>query len=308
MTCSYRDPLPNELTLEEISALAATLHDLGLRHIAYSGGEPLLRRDVDRICEVFARYGVKQTLLTNGLLLEKRFEEIKDYFHEIIVSIDGADAETHNRIRGLRSFDQIVKGVQLAADKGSLSIRTVIQKRNFRQLPEMIRIFRSLGVQRISFLTADVLSEGFGRNARGPAAPNQEITLSRDEAHEFRTLVQSVFREFREEFETGFVTESHARMQHLVEYYEALAGAGPFPRTRCNAPMVSAVITSTGDLQPCYFLPAFGNIRQRPLPDLLKSPVLRSTRNDVRAYALERCHTCVCTLHVSPAAALFDRF
>src|SRR5205085_9301204 len=87
ITCSYRDALPGELTLDEIKELAAHLRDLGLKHIVYSGGEPLLRRDFTEICKAFEEYNVKQSLLTNGLLLEKRAKDIYKYFSEIIVSI-----------------------------------------------------------------------------------------------------------------------------------------------------------------------------------------------------------------------------
>src|SRR5258706_13493155 len=75
ITCSYRNAMPGELTLDEIKSLAAELKNLGLRHIVYSGGEPLLRRDFPEICEAFASPGVKQSMLTNGLLLEKRIHD-----------------------------------------------------------------------------------------------------------------------------------------------------------------------------------------------------------------------------------------
>src|SRR5271169_6620914 len=107
ISCSYRNPSPGELTLGEIEHLAATLKDSGLRHIVFSGGEPLLRRDFPQICGLFAAPGIRQSLLTNGLLLEKRFPEIRRFFGEIIISLDGPDEETHNEIRGVDSFRQI---------------------------------------------------------------------------------------------------------------------------------------------------------------------------------------------------------
>src|SRR5260221_6573448 len=146
ITCSYRSAMPGELTLDEIKSLAAELNGLGLRHIVYSGGEPLLRKDFAEICDTFASLGVKQSMLTNGLLLEKRIEDIYKYFHEIIVSIDGAAAETHNKIRGANSFDQIVKGIKSAVslmNGGEVSIRTVIQKNNFREIAGMVEHAKS---------------------------------------------------------------------------------------------------------------------------------------------------------------------
>jgi len=309
ITCSYREPTPNELSLKEITELAGRLKEYGLRHIVFSGGEPLLRQDLPQICNIFGDLGIKQTLLTNGLLLEKRLPEVQKYLSEIIVSIDGPDEKTHNAIRGVKSFEQIVKGVRRAidsSDRQSVSVRTVLQKRNFSKLTEMVDFAKSLRVNRISFLSADVLSSSFGRDTRGTVASDDCIVLTEAETIEFRSLVDRMVSQHR--FEGGLISESPAKMYHIVQYYEAIIGKAPFPRNSCNAPMISAVITSTGEILPCFFLPSFGNVRHGPIENLINNSTIRSTRRDVRKYTLERCHTCVCTLHVQPNAALFDRF
>jgi MoaA/NifB/PqqE/SkfB family radical SAM enzyme len=310
-TCSYREAAPGELTLEEIKKLANELYKFGLKHIVYSGGEPLLRRDFVNICEVFEKLHVKQSLLTNGLLLEKRVEDIQKFFREIIVSIDGADDATHNSIRGLNSFDQILKGIKRAVaspQRNCVSIRTVIQKRNYRQLPEMIELAKSLGVDRISFLSADVFSDSFGRDTRGYADKNENILLSHDETIEFRKIIEDAISRYKEEFDNKFISESPDKMFRILKYFEASIGKSDYPINTCNAPMVSAVITSTGNILPCYFLPSFGNIRKEPISNLLNNNDIKSTRKNVRGYILERCKQCVCTLHVNSRKALLDAF
>jgi len=311
MMCSYREVLSHELSLDEIQDLGNALKHYGLRHIVYSGGEPLLRRDFPEICSVFKSLNVKQTLLTNGLLLTKRFPEIKDYCSEIIVSLDGADAKTHNTIRGVDSFDQILKGIQLVTEFPSqcrISIRTVLQKNNFYQLLDMVELAKKLRVDRISFLSADVLSNGFGRDTRGAMVTADRITLNEEETVEFRKLVETMVLKYRDEFRTGFISDPPEKLFHIVQYYEALIGKAPFPRNYCNALMVSAVITASGAIQPCFFLPKFGNVRNTTLKDLVNNSQICSTRRDVKDYTLERCQTCVCTLHVNPIAALLNKF
>lgn len=311
ITCSYRDAMPGELTLDEIKKLAAELGSFGLRHIVYSGGEPLLRRDFTEICETFASLGVKQSILTNGLLLEKRVRDIYKYFSEIIVSIDGADAATHNRIRGLNSFDQILKGIQTAVslpDHGQVSIRSVVQKSNFRQIKEIVKLAKSLGVNRVSFLSADVASDAFGRDTRGAVSGSESILLDENEVQEFKEIVTKMFAEFADDFSSGFISESPAKILRLVDYFEACLNKTKYPLNACNAPNVSAVITSTGDVHPCYFLPSFGNIRKTPLSELINCASIKDTRVKVKNYELERCKTCVCTLKVTSKAALYDRF
>lgn len=311
MTCSYRNALPNELSLSEIIDLADGLKDFGLRHIIYSGGEPLMRRDFPDICVAFSRNGIKQTLLTNGLMLEKRFSEIEQHFSEIIISLDGPNDEIHNGIRGVDSFGSIVKGVKKAIElrgKGFISFRTVIQKRNFRYIIDMVKFAKATGVGRISFLAADILSDSFGRDTRGTVAPKEAIMLDEEETHEFRAIAERMKTECAEDFQTRFISESHEKLLHIVQYYEALIRKAPFPRNLCNAPMVSTVITSIGMLQPCFFLPPFANMRDGDMQSLLNREDIRSTRQQVRAYEPEQCKTCVCTLHMSPVHALLDHF
>jgi len=311
ISCSYRSSLPGELTLSGIQELASTLKAFGLRHIVYSGGEPLMRRDFPEIGRIFQDMGVKQTLLTNGLLLEKRLEEIGHFLTEIIVSIDGSTAEVHDGIRGVESFSRIVRGIEKAralSDRKVLSIRTVLQKRNFRSIIEMVNFARSLEVDRISFLAADVLSTAFGRDMNGPAASNGDLQLDGEETVLFRSLVERMISECAEEFHSGFISDPPDRFFHIVQYFEALVGKAPFPRNLCNAPMMSTVITSAGDLLPCFFLPRFANLRDGQFDHLVNNPNIRSTRSAVRSYSLERCTTCVCSLHISSRKALLDRY
>jgi len=309
MTCSFRDPLPQELSLEEYRKLAATLRELGLRHAVFSGGEPLLRRDFPDVVRMFDDQGIRKTLLTNGLLLEKRIAEIRGQFNEIIVSIDGSKASTHDTIRGVRSFDRIVSGIgRLVQDKPRplVSVRTVVQRNNFREIPDMVRLAKSLGVDRVSFLAADILSASFNRDRIGPVAPPEDIKLTAQECFEMKGIIGSVIEEFQLEISTGFLSEGHAKLHHLLQYFEALNGMAEFPRNVCNAPRVSAVINSMGEVLPCYFLPAYGNIRSDALADRINSDRAVLTRRQVQAYSLKQCQTCVCTLHVSPLSAILD--
>lgn len=309
VTCSYRKPLPGELSFEEISALAESLKRFGLRHIVYSGGEPLLRRDFPQICGLYTNTGIKQTLLTNGLLLEKRLPELQNVFSEIIVSIDGADAEVHNRIRGVNSFDIILAGIAAAVSAGeNVSIRTVLQKQNYRALPQFIDMARRAGVNRISFLAADVSGEAYGRESKGTVKNESEIALSSDETAELRAMINEMAVSNKSDFDSGFISESPQKLLGLANYYDALHGTGRFPKTLCNAPMVSIVITSTGDIHPCFFLPAFTNVRSTPFPAAANTESIQRTRKAVKGYEPAECKRCVCTLYTSPRSALADKF
>ncbi|MBI5214267.1 MAG: radical SAM protein [Ignavibacteriae bacterium] len=309
--CSYRKPLPNELSLDEIRKLADELFGFGLRHIAFSGGEPLLRKDFPEICQLFSREKVKQTLLTNGLLLSKRYIEIQSYFHEIIVSLDGATSEVQTSIRGVDSFETILQGVEKvvsASKRPLISFRIVIQKSNFRQMPMMIELARSLKIDRISFLAVDVRSVAYGRLETGQTVSESSVNLNHEECIEFAEIVKQLSVDYRNEFQNGFISESSEKLNHIAQYFRALLGEADFPRNHCNAPNVSAVITSTGDILPCYFLPKFGNIREEIIRSIVNSESICQTRKKVKEYSLKQCQQCVCTLQVPAMNAFMDRF
>ena len=89
----------------------ASLQQLGVRHVVLTGGEPLLNNDLGSICEFFHEQHIRLTLLTTGLLLKKRAEEVAAGFDDIIVSIDGP-AAIHDSIRRVPgAFELIGEGI-----------------------------------------------------------------------------------------------------------------------------------------------------------------------------------------------------
>ena len=309
--CSYREPLPGEHSLEEISDLARRLNARGLQRIVYSGGEPLLRKDFPQICRAFQRYGVQQTLLTNGLLLEKRHTEIEEFIDEYIISLDGPTAAVHDSIRGVQCFDQIANGIRkvvLSSGENRVLARYVVQRRNYQHVEHMVDFAKNAGFQQVSFLAVDVESDAFGKNRNGSTKSDDSVLLTTSDVVEFRRIMNLLISSRHAGFANGFIAQSPGQLLHIVQYFEARAGVASFPVNRCNAPSMSAVITSTGEVKPCFFLPAFGNIRETPLEELLNLDSIRRTRGDVRSKRVDRCKTCVCTLRVDPLKAMLNRF
>jgi MoaA/NifB/PqqE/SkfB family radical SAM enzyme len=306
--CSYRSRLPNELTIPEIDKYAAELASLGLKRIVFSGGEPLLRTDLEEICRIFSNYKVKQTLLTNGLLVKKRIDMLAPYLDELIISIDGAAPETHDAIRGVNSLNLIIEGVKYARENFpslNISFRTVIQKNNFRELNDIIGLGANLDINRVSFLPVDVYSEAFGREHTNMQFNDNSLLLNKDEIGELREIIDNIDKKY---FETHFVSEPYTKLLSYADYFSSALYGSNFPPVYCNAPMMSTVITAAGDVLPCFFLPKLGNIREKPLMDILNGNEAITTRKRVRAFEPERCKTCVCSLNVTKRAALKGNF
>jgi molybdenum cofactor biosynthesis enzyme MoaA len=104
---------------------------LGVKEYYFTGGEPFLNRDLVPILELTLRYG-PATVLTNGTVLPedwlerlRQAEEASPYSLELRVSIDGFTAASNDAVRGLGTFERILRGVRLLVAHGFLPILTV---------------------------------------------------------------------------------------------------------------------------------------------------------------------------------------
>ncbi len=168
-----------ELAVADVERHRASLISLGVQQVVFSGGEPLLHRDLLRLCTFFQELGIRITLLTTGLLLNKRAALVARYIDEIIISIDGPP-EVHNKIRRIpRAFENIARGVRAIRKLNSalpISCRTTVQKRNHLYLCDTVDAVHEIGLDGISFLPADVTSTAFNRRSLGSAATKRDCS------------------------------------------------------------------------------------------------------------------------------------
>ncbi len=288
----------DDLTLEEIGALASSLPALGTRTVVFSGGEPLLRPEVFDAARLFRARGMTLHLLTSGVLLERFAERVAEQFDRVIVSLDAANASLYEQIRGVDALAIVGRGVarlRQLAPRVPLSARATLHKANFRELPRLIDHAKALGLDRISFLPADVSSLGFGRNVVPERAP---LALDEDEIDDFEAIVERTISVYARDFDSGFVAESPDRLRRLPRYYAALRGDVPFPRVSCNAPWVSVVVEANGSVRPCFFHGSIGNLREAPIAAIVGRD-LRAFRESFDVGADPVCVRCVCSLKTS---------
>jgi GTP 3',8-cyclase len=143
-------PRRDLLTFEEIARLAGVFARLGLEKIRLTGGEPLIRRDVERLVEMLASIpGLDLTLTTNGALLAQKAQALRDAgLGRITVSLDSLDDEV---FRAMNDVDfpvqTVLEGIDAAAAAGLPVKVNVVVKRGVNEdsvLP-MARRFRDQG-------------------------------------------------------------------------------------------------------------------------------------------------------------------
>ncbi|HHT9125781.1 MAG TPA: radical SAM protein [Candidatus Brocadiia bacterium] len=301
LTCSIWEKAEGdgELKLEEINRLTESLRRLGTKEAIFSGGEPLLHPEIFKICELFRRKGIKLALLTNGLLLEKFAEQVSACFPEVFVSFDGSNDRVLKKIRGVNTLEKIAAGInKLKNNACNIDIigRSVIQKKNYADLPDIVKKAKEIGFDHISFLPADVTSSAFGRNGQRQNLAKEEILLDKNDLDIFKNILNDFVKSNPQDFQSRFIIESPEKLLRLHQYYAAMIGMYEFPTVRCNAPWISLVIEADGAVKPCFFLPQIGNIKDSPIEQIANSVALKRLRRNLRKSGNPVCKRCVCSL------------
>jgi GTP 3',8-cyclase len=136
------------LTFEEITRLARLFNGHGVRKIRLTGGEPLVRKDLPLLVKMLAEIpGLDLTLTTNGSLLERQAQALKDAgLKRVSVSLDSLDNEVFKAMNDVDfPVDRVIRGMDAAAQVGLTPVKVnMVVKRGLNEdsiLP-MARFFR----------------------------------------------------------------------------------------------------------------------------------------------------------------------
>lgn len=144
-----------ELTIKESKLLIDNLDDAGIKSLLLVGGEIFVRTDIFEIIEYLKNKGIECNIITNGTLInEKNIERLLacTNIYSIDFSIDGL-RQTHDDIRGLKNtFDKAIKSIELINNKFIITISTVVQKRNLKEIKGLISLAKQLNIESINFI------------------------------------------------------------------------------------------------------------------------------------------------------------
>jgi AdoMet-dependent heme synthase len=152
---------PDDLTTETAKAIMDQIAEVSNPILVLSGGEPLFRKDIFELARYGTEKGLRVALATNGTLVTKEVaRKIADAgVKRVAISLDGADAATHDSFRGIPgSFDAAINGFRNLKEVGlSVQINTTIARHNAHQLPYVLELARSIGADALhTFLLVPV--------------------------------------------------------------------------------------------------------------------------------------------------------
>lgn len=296
-----------QLAEKDILDLMDTLKNLGTQQVLMSGGEALLNPNFFRLCEILKKENIKISLLSTGLTLKKNAEALVQWVDDVIVSLDG-DETMHDHIRNIPgAFNKMAEGIKaIKTLKPAFRItsRTVIHRLNYSIWPQIIETAKQAGINQVSFLPADVSSHAFNREQLWDEKRQQEVLLDEKDLDELKAVIDYLFVNNKNDFDSRFIAESREKIKNIWLYYSAFYNRNDFPFKKCNAPWVSVVVEAGGAVRPCFFHEPYGNIKNQPLYKIINSEHSINFRKTLDIAKNGTCMKCVCFLNLSPATKL----
>lgn len=265
---AHTEPYPGELSTAEAKALIDTFPLVGNPIIIFTGGDPMMRADVYDLIAYAASKGLHCAFSPNGTLITpENARKIKAAGVErCSISIDGADAASHDAFRGVPgAFDASMRGIDYLKNAGlAFQINTTVTRSNLASFKRIFELCERIGAAAWHiFLLVPM----------GRAAGLADQVIS---AQEYEDVLHWLY-DFRK------TTDMHLKATCAPHYYrimrqrakeEGLAVTpdifGLDAMTRgCLGGTGFCFISHVGQVQPCGYLELnCGNVRETPFPEI----------------------------------------
>ena len=169
-----------EISTDDWKRVFSQARDLGVLQLGLSGGEPLVRKDLEELAAHANRLGLYQTLVTSGLgLTRQRAERLKDAgLEHIQISIQDVDPESAERIAGISSVKQKRAAIAIVKELGfAFTINVVLHRQNLDRIGEITDFAADVGADRLEL--ANTQYYGWGLKNRSWLMPTREQVASR---------------------------------------------------------------------------------------------------------------------------------
>lgn len=139
--CNQRCPMCNiwkteskDMTIKQIEKRVAYLQQFGVGYVFLQGGDPLLRKDIIEIVDVFINHGIRPTIITNGIRLTKKLAgEIAKRPCNLAISVDSFIPEKYHTLRGVNTLEKVKNNIievtrECKKHRGNWSITTTVTR------------------------------------------------------------------------------------------------------------------------------------------------------------------------------------
>lgn len=266
--------ISNDIVMKTIEDAA----NMGVHAISISGGEPLLRDDIVSIIKKVVDCKMIPVLLTNGLLLDRFWDDLGAAgLRYIVISIDSVNRHIYEKQRGA-SFNMALSGIEAALKlrkkygRSEIHVSAVLTKNNHEDFMKLVTYMRDrdIKVQVIPYHKRE----------------NDIVNLSITEKEKITELISHLIDLKRN---SGTIANSVEFLQHIPNYF--INGNTLPDNYICKVGYTNLCIDAYMDVKPCwsYLFEPLGNLEKDRLPELWSSDKLRHYRKRMLRCECEGC-------------------
>ncbi|MGD8922955.1 MAG: radical SAM protein [Candidatus Zixiibacteriota bacterium] len=269
----------NEMDTAECKSVIDALARIGVGTIGWTGGEPLMRKDLEELIAYAGENGLRCNITTNGVLLDRQRAEslLAAGNRTIQISLDGSTPELNRLMRRAtdEEYYKIIDAIRICRNLNMrVYLATVVGQENLDDAWEMMNLAQREDVHSIRFC-------GFtpaGRGKRNDVKERLEFNRRMEELLEFVEKAQ---------------TEGP-----VIPSFDTAFGPIPFEYTfhKCVAGVETFYLKANGDIYPCTALAhrrfKVGNLRERPLEEIWHSDEMRAMSTYPREEVEGECREC----------------
>lgn len=292
-------PVDNELSTSDGVKLIDDLAQFGAPVLLFSGGEPMMRKDLPELAGYAVKKGMRAVISTNGTLItEQAAKTLKEIGLSYVgISLDGME-DINDRFRGVRgAFNSALDGIRNCMDAGiKVGLRFTINKKNFFEIPRIFKLLEEMEIPRVCFY--HLVYAG-----RGSKLIEEDLTHE-----ETRSAVDTIIDHTRRLHEKGkekevltvdnhsdgpylymrLLKENPARAGEVLELLKMNEGNNSGRGIGC--------ISWNGDVHADQFWRhySFGNIKERPFSEIwtdTSNPLMKQLK-EKKKYVKGRCANC----------------
>jgi len=256
---SSEKPLPGELSTAQSLDLVDQVADMGAEVMVFTGGEPMIRRDLFDIAARVTERGMRANIITNATLIRKpeMARKVASAFSAVTVSVDGGTAEIHERTRGKGTFAKTVAALRMLNAEGVRpTINHVITQENVDHVSELAELVSGIDIGRVRAMHHSDLGRG--------ASDSDSFGWA-----EYKRLHEFVWTDPR----AADLLPDGPLGQKSCE-----------TRINCGLGGNEIYVNSLGDVYPCKLVTGrehlAGSVKKTPLRELFASPVLADLRSN----------------------------
>jgi radical SAM protein with 4Fe4S-binding SPASM domain len=281
-----------ECSTAEWMRVIDALWENGVFVLVFSGGEPFYRKDAIELLQYADNKGFLISIASNGLLLnDDLIDQLSNLKHltSIAISLDGATPETHEFIRGKRTYVKTIDVIKKLNDRRfPIEIDTIIYKDNLSELEDFVKLLDRMGIHTFGF--GKLISRGRGKKISDMRLSNEEFinfTKRLDEISKNPQISVHVSNEFLDTVKyitTPEISNSRTQKKSKNKPYA------------CGMAYSQIVIDPEGNVFPCLYFRGrkywLGNIINQSLFDIWHHSKNLTILRSYSANDYEQCRGC----------------